>query len=147
MRVTTTPGKKQFTYPEVKSVHVATHFKHKGDANAYHAITALLTITPRDGSDSIVRVVHEGMVRDLNAVTLHQKVETAGAPDYSILLQEDEARVLSEILRMTRLQVGNGTACPELHLVVNELYNQLPHGYGKFVGRVEGNHLVVLENK
>lgn len=130
----------------IAGLATATHYRVKGEGATEYAITAVHTITAVPAGKTINKVEHNGTLRTLEQVHLLREADVDGPVEYQIKLSEEEAKVLSEILRMTRLaskRDNNGA----LQSVVNNLYNLLPRGYEVYEGKVVGDALQIVEKK
>ena len=135
---------KQFV---ISTLNTATHYRVKGGGETEYAITAVHTITPVPARNKIIhKVEHNGTLCTLEQVHLLREELVDGPPEYQIKLSGEEAKVLSEILRMTRLTStqDNNEA---LVTVVNHLYNLLPLGYEGYEGLVVGGALQIVEKE
>ena len=131
----------------ISNLNTATHYRVKGGGIAEYPITAVHTIIPVPDRNKIThKVEHNGTLRTLEQVHLLREELVDGPPEYQIKLSEEEAKVLSEILRMTRLtstQDNNGA----LKSVINDLYNLLPRGYDAYEGKVVLDALQIVEKQ
>ena len=135
---------KQFV---IAQLNTATHYRVKGEGVREYAITAVHTILPVPNRNKIIhKVEHNGTLRTLEQVHLLREELVDGPPQYQIKLREEEAKVLSEILRMTRLtsERDNNDAITS---VVNNLYNLLPRGYQDYDGTMVGGALQIVEKE
>ena len=131
----------------ISNLNTATHYRVKGGGVCEYPITAVHTIIPVPNRNKIThKVEHNGTLRTLEQVHLLREELVDGPPEYQIKLSEEEAKVLSEILRMTRLAhtKDNNEA---LRSVVNNLYNLLPRGYEDYDGHVVGDALQIVEKE
>ena len=133
---------KQFV---IAQLNTATHCRVKGEGVCEYPITAVHTILPVPNRNKIThKVEHNGTLRTLEQVHLLREELVDGPPEYQIKLSEEEAKVLSEILRMTRLA---GDSTEAIHSVVNHLYNLLPCGFAVYEGLVVGETIRIVEKK
>jgi hypothetical protein len=136
------PKVKQFI---ISNLNTATHYRVKGEGTTEYAITAVHTITPVPSGNKIThKVEHNGALRPLEQIHLLREEEVAGPPEYQIKLSLEEAKALSEILRMTRLAPGRDNN-DALSSVVNHLYNLLPRGYDTYDCNMVGGALQIVE--
>ena len=134
---------KQFV---ISNLATATHYRVKGECATEYAITAVHTITAVPTGKTINKVEHNGTLRTLEQVHLLREGLADGPPEYQIKLSGEEAKVLSEILRMTRLAPGRDNN-DAITSVVNNLYNLLPRGYQDYDGTVVGGALQIVEKE
>lgn len=134
---------KQFV---ISNLATATHYRVKGEGATEYAITAVHTITAVPAGKTINKVEHNGTLRTLEQVHLLREGLADGPVEYQIKLSEEEAKVLSEILRMTRLTPTRDNS-GALKSVINDLYNLLPRGYDAYEGKVVLDALQIVEKK